>query len=157
MERRMIIMVDQPVNQTTAKKKQVPVQAGLFYQPQSPAEKPYLISTKCKVCGYIAFPRVLICPRCLKPGTMEETHFGAKGKIDTFSTCNAALPGFPAPSIQAYVNTDDGARIWSQITGTDMSGKDLKIGMEVELVIDKLREERDGTEVVSYKYRPVKK
>jgi uncharacterized protein len=137
-------------------KKKVPVQEGLFYQPQSAGEKPYLISNRCKECGYIAFPRVLVCPRCFKPGTMEEVHFGAKGKIDTFSTCNAALPGFPAPTIQAYINLEDGARIWSQITGTDLSGKDLKIGMEVELVIEKLREERDGTEVMSYKYRPVR-
>ena len=150
-------MVDQVANQTPAKKKQVPVQTGLFYQPQSAAEKPYLIGARCRQCGYISFPKVLICPRCMKKDTMEETHFGAKGKIDTFSTCNAALPGFPTPTIQAYINLDEGARIWSQITGTDMTGKDLKIGMDVELVIDKLREERDGTEIVSYKYRPTGK
>jgi uncharacterized OB-fold protein len=152
-----VSMVDQPANETAAKKKQVPVQTGLFYQPQSAAEKPYLIGSKCKVCGYISFPKVLVCPRCLKKDTIEEAHFGAKGKIDTFSTCNAALPGFPAPTIQAYINLDEGGRIWSQITGTDMSGKDLKMGMEVELVIEKLREERDGTEIMSYKFRPIRK
>lgn len=149
-------MSDLPDNGSVARR-QIPVQPGIFYQPQAPGEKPYLISTKCKTCGYIAFPKVLACPRCMKPDTMVEAHFGAKGKLDTFSTCNAALPGFPAPSIQAYVNLDDGARIWSQITGTDLSGKDLKIGMEVELVIEKLREESDGTEVMSFKYRPIKK
>jgi uncharacterized protein len=138
-------------------KKQIQVQPGIFYQPQAPGEKPYLISNRCKKCGYIAFPKVLTCPSCLEPNTMEEAHFGAKGKIDTFSTCNAALPGFPAPTIQAYVNLSEGARIWSQITGTDPSGKELKVGMEVELVIEKLREEKDGTEVMSFKYRPVKK
>ena len=87
-------------------KKQIPVQPGIFYQPQAPGEKPYLISNRCKKCGYIAFPKVLTCPSCLEPNTMEEAHFGAKGKIDTFSTCNAALPGFPAPTIQAYVNLE---------------------------------------------------
>jgi len=148
-------MTDQTDNKCI-EKKQVPVQPGLFHQPQTPGDKPYLISARCKTCGYIAFPRVLVCPNCMQPGTMAEVHFGVRGKIDTFSTCNAALPGFPAPTIQAYVLLDDGARIWSQITGTDLSGKDLKIGMAVELVIEKLREERDGTEIMSFKYRPIK-
>lgn len=71
-------------------KKQVPVQEGLFYQPGSPDEKPYLIGARCAVCGYMSFPRLMVCPRCIKQGTMEEAHIGHKGKVDMFSTCYAA-------------------------------------------------------------------
>ena len=95
------------------------------------------------------------CPRCQKHGTMETFHLSRKGKLDTYSTCNAALPGFPAPTIQGYILIE-GARIWSQITGTDMSGAELKSGMDMELVIDKLHEDAEGNEIMSYKFRPVK-
>jgi uncharacterized OB-fold protein len=149
-------MATQP-DEKTAGKKQVPVEEGLFYQPQSAQEKPYLIANRCQVCGYTCFPRLIMdCPRCLKHDTMETIHISGKGKLDTYSTCNAALPGFPAPTIQGYVLIG-GARIWSQITGTDMSGAELKSGMDVELVIDKLREDAEGNEIMSYKFRPVKK
>ena len=136
--------------------KQVPVEEGLFYQPQSPEEKPYLIAERCRECGYICFPRLVMdCPRCQKHDTMETFYLSGKGKLDTYSTCNAALPGFPAPTIQGYILIE-GARIWSQITGTDMSGAELKSGMEMELVIDKLHEDSEGNEIMSYKFRPVK-
>jgi uncharacterized OB-fold protein len=87
---------------------------------------------------------------------MEEIHLSGKGKIDTFSICNAALPGFEAPSIQAYVNLDDGARFWSLITGVEPSDEKIKIGMDVELVIGKVRNDADGNEIMSYQFRPVK-
>lgn len=149
-------MATQPNKEPAAAKKQIPVEAGLFYQPQSPGEKPYLIANKCKVCGYTCFPRLIMdCPRCQKKGTMETTQISGKGKLDTYSTCNSALPGFPMPTIQGYVLIG-GARIWSQITGTDMTGKDLKVGQDMELVIEKLRDDADGNEIISYKFRPVK-
>ena len=138
-------------------KKQISVQEGLFYQPQSPDEKPYLIGARCNICGYISFPKLMVCPRCVKPGTMEEAHFGGKGRIDMFSTCYAALPGFQAPSIQGFINLEEGGRIWSLITGVDPSDEDkIKNGMDVELVIEKLREDSEGNEIVGYKYRLVR-
>ena len=50
-------MVDQSNDESATEKKQIPVQEGLFYQPQSPEEKPYLIGSKCTICGYISFPQ----------------------------------------------------------------------------------------------------
>jgi len=148
-------MADISAVKPTAGKKQVPVEEGLFYQPQSPKEKPYLIGAKCKYCGYTCFPRLLVCPRCQKRDSMELFHLSGKGKLDTFSTCNSALPGFPAPTIQGYVEID-GARIWTLITGTDLTGAELKFGMEMELVIEKLRDDAStGNEIISYKFRPV--
>jgi uncharacterized OB-fold protein len=149
-------MADQSIGEPAAQRRQVPVREGLFHQPSSPGETPYLIGGKCKICGYISFPRLLVCPRCVKKDTMEEMHISGKGRIDTFSVCNAALPGFKAPSIQAYINLEEGARIWSLVTGVEPSDETLKIGAEVELVIGKLREDAAGNEIMSYQFRPVK-
>lgn len=149
-------MTNKPSSESATGKKQIPIEEGIFYQPQSPQEKPYLVGSKCTLCGYISFPKLMVCPRCVKKDTMKETHLSGKGKIDTFSTCFAALPGFKASSIQGYINLAEGARIWSLITGTEPSGEALKIGMDVELLIEKLREDAEGNEIMSYKFRPVK-
>lgn len=140
----------------TTDKQQIPVQEGLFYQPQSPEEKPYLIGSRCSLCGYVSFPKLLVCPRCVQINTMEDIHITGKGKIDTFSVCYAALPGFQSPSIQGYINLEEGARIWSLITGIGPSDESLKIGMDVELVISKVREDTEGNEIMSYQFKPVK-
>jgi uncharacterized OB-fold protein len=151
-----IFMVDPPNTESPTEKKQIPVREGLFYQPESPDEKPYLIGSRCKICGYVSFPKLMVCPRCVEKDTMEEMHISGKGKIDTFSICHAALPGFQAPSVQGYISLEEGVRIWSLITGVEPSDEALKIGMNVELVIEKLREDDEGNEIMSYQFRPVK-
>lgn len=148
-------MANRSGKETSAAKRQIPVEEGLFHQPQVPGERPYLIGAKCRECGYVSFPRLMVCPRCVKKDTMEEVHLGGRGKIDMFSTCYAALPGFQAPSIQGYISLEEGARIWSLITGVEPSEDAIKIGMDVELVIEKLREDDEGNEIMSYKFRPV--
>ena len=147
-------MVSQPDEKKEQVKNQIPVQEGIFYQPQAPKEKPYLIGSKCSACGYVSFPMLTICPVCVKRNTMEEVHLSGRGKIDTFSVCFAALPGFKAPSIQAYVNLEEGARIWALITGTEPDEEALKLGMDVELVIGKVREDSEGNEIISYQFKP---
>jgi uncharacterized OB-fold protein len=142
-------------SESTAKK-QVPIEEGLFYQPTSSQEKPYLIGSKCNRCGNVTFPKMQVCPRCAMKGTMMEVHLNGRGKLDTFSIVNAALPGFKAPSIQAYVKLEEGPRIWSLITGVEPDEKALKIGMDVELIVEKVREDAQGNEVISYQFRPVK-
>lgn len=136
--------------------KGIPIEEGLFYQPSSPDEKPYLIGMKCKRCGLKAFPKTPVCPRCLERDTMEETHIYGKGRLESFSIVQAALPGFKAPSIQAYINLEDGPRIWSLVTGCEPTDEALKPGMEMELVIAKVREDSQGNEIVSYQFKPVK-
>jgi uncharacterized OB-fold protein len=135
--------------------KQIPIEEGLFYVPSSEGDEPYLIGAKCKDCGLVTFPKTPVCPRCMKKDTMEEAHLRGKGKLDTFSIVQAALPGFQAPSIQAYINLEEGPRIWSLVTGCEPSEEALKIGMDMELVIAKVREGPEGTELISYQFKPV--
>jgi uncharacterized protein len=137
-------------------KSQVPIEEGLFYVPSSSDERPYLVGSKCNECGNVTFPKRSVCPRCVKPGTMEEYHIYGKGKLNTFSIVNAALPGFKAPSIQAYVDLADGPRIWSLITGIDPDDTSLRIGMELELVVEKVRNDAQGNELMSYQFRPAR-
>jgi uncharacterized OB-fold protein len=140
-----------------AGKKQIPVAEGLFYQPSSPDEKPYLIGSKCNVCGHLTFPKIPICPRCAKKNTMEEVHLSGKGEVESFTIVWSPLPGFKAPSVQSYIKLSEGITIWSLMTGCEPSEDALKIGMEVELVIGPVRQDAEGNEIISYQFKPVKK
>jgi uncharacterized OB-fold protein len=137
-------------------KKRIPIEEGLFHVPASAEDKPYLIGSKCRDCNTVTFPKRAVCPRCVKRGTMTEHHISGKGRLNTFSIVNAALPGFKAPSIQAYVDLDEGPRIWSLISGIAPDPEALRIGMDLELVVEKVREDREGNEYISYQFRPVK-
>ena len=135
-------------------KKRIPVEEGLFVEAASGDDKPFLIGNKCKECGLTAFPKTPVCPKCMKQDTMEETKFAGKGTLDSFSIVQAALPGFKAPSIQAYINLENGPKIWSLVTGCEPTEDSLELGMDMEMVIDKVREDREGNELISYQFKP---
>ena len=59
------------------------------------------------------------------------------------------------PSIQAYINLKDGPRIWSLVTGCDPSDDALTIGMDMEMVIAKVKEDEEGNDLISYQFKPV--
>ncbi len=137
-------------------KKQILIEKDLFSIPTSLDEKPHLIGSRCEVCNQVTFPKMEVCPRCLRRGTMREKLLKGRGKLDTFTIVNAALPGFKAPSIQAYIRLDEGPLIWSLITDVEPNEKFLKSGMDMELVIRKIREDDQGNEIISYLFRPIK-
>jgi uncharacterized OB-fold protein len=137
-------------------KKQILIGAEFVHAPTSPDDRPYLIGSKCSICGMVIFPKGKVCPRCLADGCMEEHHIKGKGKLNTFAIVYAAIPGFKAPSIQAYVDLEEGPRIWSLLTGVEPDPARLNIGMDLELVIGKLREDEQGAELVSYHFTPAR-
>jgi uncharacterized OB-fold protein len=135
-------------------RKGAPIEEGLFIEPSSPDEKPYLIGNRCRLCGLISFPRTPVCPKCMKKDTMEETRIRGRGKLDSFSIVHAALPGFQSPSIQAYIDLEEGPKIWSLVTGCEPSEEALTPGMDMEMVIEKVRTDEEGNDLISYQFKP---
>ena len=136
-------------------KKQVPVREGYFHQATSPSDESYLIGSKCNICGYVSFPRRLVCPACLKENTMEETRLSSRGKIYSYSVLHISLPGFKAPYIIARTELPEGPRVTSPVTGYEPVEGALEIGTDVELVIGKISEDKEGNDVIGYMFRPV--
>ena len=138
-------------------RKQVPVGEGLFQQPTSLGDMPYLIGSRCNLCGYTSFPKRVICPVCIKENTMAEIPLSRRGRIYSYSIARLSMPGFPAPYIQAYVDIEEGPRIFSLITGCEPKEGALEIGDEVELVIEKITQDDEGNDIIGYKFRPVER
>ena len=116
---------------------------------------PHLIGSKCGKCGYVTFPPRVVCSACVTKGSMEQIRLGSRGQIETFSVLHIGTPDFKAPYILAYVLIG-GAKVLSLITGCEPKEGSLEIGEEVELVIEKIREDEQGNEVRGYKFRPIR-
>lgn len=138
-------------------KKKILIAPSHICFPDSPSEKPYLIGSKCDLCGIVAFPQRKICPACVKGETMKPIALSGKGKIDSFSISHVAPPGIKAPYIQSWIKLAEGPQIFSIITGAEPSEKALHIGMDVEFTVGKLAEDEDGNELIGYQFRPATK
>ena len=142
-----------------AGKKQIPCLEGWFTMPP---QEPRLLANRCKSCGVIFFPKVTSCrnPYCRETEAVEDVSLSTKGKLFTFTT-NYYQPPPPyhapdpfVPYTNGTVELPEGVRIQTMIApGYDE--KNLKIGMEMELIIDKLYEDEQGNEVMTWKFKPI--
>lgn len=137
--------------------KKVPVVAGLFTWP---SERPQLIGTKCRSCGSYFFPRKVACnnPGC-REKQVADALLSPRGKLYSYT-----IQYYPPPPPFRYtepfspygigmVELPEGIRVVGMLTTGDLN--EIKIGMDVELVVAKLYEDEEGNEVVTYKFRPV--
>ena len=138
-------------------KKVLPLKEGLFHIPSSPTDEPYLIGSKCRVCGYVAFPKKVICPACVRDDTMEETPVGKRASIVSFSLMGQATKGFTAPYIQAMVRLEEGIAIATTLTDCELKEDAVEVGQPVELVITKIKVDDQGNDIIAWKYRPITK
>lgn len=121
--------------------------------------QPRLVGSKCPSCGEKFFPKkkVGICTHCQQRG-LEDVELIGKGKIASYTV--AVIPpagGFyhgPVPYTYGVVNLEDMVRIETLFTGCDL--EQLRVGMDVKLVIEKLYDDEHGNEVRVYKFTPIK-
>jgi uncharacterized OB-fold protein len=126
----------------------IPVREGTFVE--SP-EGGILVANKCKSCGQVFFPKVNFCLSCLGEA-MEELKLSRRGKLYTYTIGRMASMHFEPPYAIGYVDMPEGVRIFAPIDIVE--AKPLKVGMDLEVYIDKLWQEGDK-EVIGYKFRPV--
>lgn len=143
----------------TIERKMIPIEEGLWTIPSKPGEEPHLIGTKCLSCGEMFFPKLLKkrCVHCYS-SNMEDVPLSRKGKLRSFTVVQLGPGGTayhgPVPYALAYVDLTDGTRVETHLAGDFNS---YKVGMEMELVIEKLYENAEGNEVMTFKFKPVAK
>ena len=136
-------------------KKQVPIEQGLFTLPSSPNEEPHLIGSKCGSCGEVFFPKQVVCGNC-SAEDMKEIVLSRRGKVfsSTVLRYQPPLHKGPMPISQGRVELPEGVIVPAPFTGCD-TDETLPIGTEMEMVIEKLDEDEEGNEVMTYRFRPV--
>jgi uncharacterized OB-fold protein len=139
--------------------KRIPIEEGLWTDPSSPGEKAQLIGSRCLSCEELYFPRKKkgLCIHCQKR-RLEDTKLSGKGKIASFSIVEQSPAGGfykgPVPYAYGAVHLMEGVVVQSLFAG---NLDKLHVGLDVEMVIDKLSEDDEGNDIMTYKFSPVKK
>ena len=132
----------------------VPIEEGFFRIPDDPAQQPRLLGSRCPACDEVFFPRRLVCAKCLHEGT-EDTELSTRGTIHTWTYCHVPMFGKKDADVAGYgvaqVDLPEGPRVQSILSG---GRDDFAIGMEVEIDLETLRQDKDGNDVVIYRFRP---
>lgn len=115
-----------------------------------------LVGEVCPHCEAKIFPPRDVCPEC---GGEAKTEFGfsGRGEVYSFTVMSDAPAGFErsTPYTVALVKLEEGPVVTAQLT--DLGDQQAQIGMPVEMVTRRIREDGDerGILVYGYKFRPV--
>jgi hypothetical protein len=113
-----------------------------------------MVGEVCEACGKKIFPPRDICPNCEAPAKTPYT-FSGLGEVYSYSTVYHAPEGYQdnTPYTVALVKLQEGPLVTAQLT--DVEPEKVSVGMPVEMVTRKLREEGErGVIVYGYKFRP---
>ncbi len=135
-----------------------PIADGLFAWP---ADEPRLIGGQCAACGTITFPWQSGCPRCgAQP--LEERPLSRRGRLWAWTTQEFPPPSPPyagpqgadfEPFAVGYVELAGEVRVEARLT--EHRPEQLRIGMEMELVIVPFGTDDAGNELVTFAFGPV--
>jgi uncharacterized OB-fold protein len=125
--------------------------------PSDPGQSPALLGAKCSACGTVVFPKMPVCPSCGRNGAMQDVEIGRKGRLFSHTIARFAPKGFTAPFFQAFIDLDEGPRIFSLI-GAECAVENgvLEDGMEMRIVVELLADTPENKDILSYKYVPAK-
>lgn len=136
-------------------KRQIPIRADLFEWGEDGA---HLLGSRCSECGEVTFPVNPFCPQCCKE-TTGKIRLSRRGSLYSFTVQRFKPPPpyrGPDPFVPygvGMVELPEGVRITSVLEESDPA--QLRVGMEVELLITTFFEDDEGNEVLAYKFKPV--
>lgn len=114
-----------------------------------------LVGEVCESCDTKIFPPRDICPDCEAPAKTPYT-FSGLGQVYSYSTVHNAPEGYEEnlPYTVALVKLEEGPLVTAQLS--DVDPNEVSIGMPVEMITRKIRQEGErGVVVYGYKFRPV--
>jgi uncharacterized protein len=140
-------------------KPQVPAIEGWF---TTDAAQPHLLGSRCTQCKSYFFPKETLF--CRNPGCtgseFEEVPLSRTGRLWSFTTNHYAPPApymSPDPFVPytvAAVELDEEKMVVLGQLAAGVDPKSLKVGMNVELVLDTLYEDETAAHLV-WKWKPV--
>jgi len=137
--------------------KRIPIAEGLFAETE---DGPRLLASRCPSCGAHYFPRSATCnnPDCLG-GQTEEIALSRRGKLWSY-TIQYYPPPPPfkfeqpfTPYAIGLVELPEGLRVLGMVSTDNPEG--LMVGLDVELVLERLYRNEDGDEMMTWKFRPL--
>jgi uncharacterized OB-fold protein len=116
---------------------------------------PYLQGSRCKKCGATYLGARMACSKCFSTDAMDEIKLSDRGELHVFSIVHQSVPGVVTPYIAAIVDLPEGVSVRCNIEGVAPDPKNLKFGMPVQMVTEKIRTDREGNDVIAFSFKPV--
>ena len=137
-------------------RQRVPIEPGFFTIPDDPAEPPRLLGSRCRACREVFFPRREVCAQCLERAC-EDVTLGTRGVLYTYTYVHFPLFASRRRDDGGYgvgqVDLPEGPRVQAVLSGAP---GDFRIGIEMDLELESVRDDDRGREVVIYRFRPAR-
>jgi uncharacterized OB-fold protein len=123
--------------------------------------RPALLGSRCSACGEVYFPTARGCTRCCST-RLEPFDLGHRGRLWSWTVQGfCPKPPYDGAGTEAdfrpygvgYVELACGIKVESRLTLADPA--QLRIGIEMELVLEPYRRDADGAAVHTYAFRPM--
>lgn len=100
------------------------------------------------------FPKYMADPKSFSD-EIEERMISPEGELHSFTVVRRSMPEFPVPYALALVDFPEGVRVMAQVEVEDPES--LTIGEKMGVTVGTVKKTKDGKEVKSYKFYPIKK
>jgi len=134
---------------TTAEKKQRPIVPFLRL-----GDRPHLVGKKCGACGAVYLGTRVACSKCSTSGNFSEIALSSTGTLWVYSIVHQSAPGIPTPYVAAIVDLPEGVSVRCNIIDVEPDPAKIRFGMPVEMITKKVREDREGNDVIAFFFRP---
>ncbi|MES2261767.1 MAG: OB-fold domain-containing protein [Pseudomonadota bacterium] len=129
----------------------VALQEGLIAQDASGRE--CLLASRCPGCELVFFPKRKYCGKCGSAGQRELLLRGS-GTVHAFSVIDrkSQFSIIEPPYVQAEVAMPEGVHIFTVLD--QCAPQAVVTGMAVSAYVGKVGQDKDGRDVMAYKFRP---
>jgi len=117
-------------------------------------EHPYLAGKQCGTCGAVYLGNRVACSKCTTTGGFKEIRLSSTGSLWVYSIVHQSAPGIPTPYVAAIVDLPEGVSVRCTIVDVEPNPEKLAFGMPVEMVTKKVREDKEGNDVIAFFFRP---
>jgi uncharacterized OB-fold protein len=118
--------------------------------------KPFLAAKKCGTCGALYLGSRVACSKCNGTGPFNEIKLSDRGKLWVYSIVYQSAPGIPTPYVAAIVDLPEGVSVRCTLIDVEPNPDKIAFDMPVEMVTKKVREDKDGNDVIAFFFRPAK-
>jgi uncharacterized OB-fold protein len=118
--------------------------------------KPFLVAKKCSTCGALYLGSRVACSKCNGIGPFNEIKLSDRGKLWVYSIVHQSAPGIPTPYVAAIVDLPEGVSVRCTLIDVEPNPEKIPFDMPVEMVTKKVREDKDGNDVIAFFFRPAK-
>lgn len=138
--------------------KRIPIREDLFTTALDHLDQVRLKGSRCRDCGEVFLGKAPACGNCVGE-KMEELILSNKGTLWSYTILRYKPPGdYKGPSdpylpfAEGLVELPEGIRVLAPLTERDFDK--IKIGMPLELVVEKLYTDDDNNEVIAFFFKP---